>query len=302
MTASAGTWTPSDVTVAYAWLRDGTAIPGATGPCLALTADHVGSNLSVRVFERFSTVDALSNGRAEVVLGRGSFTESFPLFGFDLADYELLFEEKLGLFHQLLAEKPVSWEGTTRPPLRDADVYPKTESGRLTTWVGVGGSPQSVIRTAKYGFGLMLAVIGGSPERFAPYVDLYHRATEQLGTTPGPLGIHSPGFVADTDEEAREIAYGPFKENRDQIGAERGWPPMRRAEFDQEIAHGSLYIGSPETVARKMVRTIRALGVGRFALKYSGGPVPVTARLRAVELFGTKVAPLVREMLAEDEG
>jgi probable LLM family oxidoreductase len=256
----------------------------------------------VRVFERFSTVDALSKGRAEVILGRGSFTESFPLFGFDLQDYEVLFEEKLELFHQLLDEKPVSWEGTTRPPLRNADVYPKTESGRLTTWVGVGGSPQSVIRTAKYGFGLMLAVIGGSPERFAPYVDLYHRATEQLGTTPGPIGIHSPGFVADTDEEAREIAYGPFKENRDQIGAERGWPPMRRAEFDQEIAHGSLYIGSPETVARKMVRTIRALGVGRFALKYSGGPVPVSARLRAVELFGTKVAPLVREMLAEDEG
>src|SRR5690606_33071961 len=184
-----------------------------------------------------------------------------------------------------LDEKPVTWQGTTRPALVNADVYPKTESDRLTTWVGVGGSPQSVIRTAKYGFGLMLAVIGDSPERVEPYVDLYHRATEQLGTTPGPIGIHSPGFVADTDEEAREIAYGPFKENRDQIGAERGWPPMRRAEFDQEIAHGSLYIGSPETVARKMVRTIRALGVGRFALKYSGGPVPVSARLRAVELF-----------------
>src|SRR5690606_10685479 len=122
----------------------------------------------VRVFERFSTVDALSNGRAEVVLGRGSFTESFPLFGFDLADYETLFEEKLELFHALLDEKPVTWQGTTRPPLVEADVYPKTESGRLSTWVGVGGSPQSVIRTAKYGFGLMLAVIGGSPERFAP--------------------------------------------------------------------------------------------------------------------------------------
>ncbi len=267
---------------------------------LASGVTVLSSDDPVRVFERFSTVDALSNGRAEVVLGRGSFTESFPLFGFDLADYEVLFEEKLELFHQLLDEKPVTWQGTTRPALVNADVYPKTESGRLPTWVGVGGSPQSVIRTAKYGFGLMLAVIGGSPERFAPYVDLYHRAAEQLGTTPGPIGIHSPGFVAETDEEAREITFGPFKENRDQIGAERGWPPMRRQEFDAEIAHGSLYVGSPETVARKIAATIRSVGVGRFALKYSNGPAPASARLRAIELYGTKVVPLVREILAEE--
>src|SRR5690554_3082413 len=253
----------------------------------------------VRVFERFSTVDALSSGRAEVILGRGSFTESFPLFGFDLADYETLFEEKLELFHALLDEKPVTWQGTTRAPLVEADVYPKTESGRLSTWVGVGGSPQSVIRTAKYGFGLMLAVIGGSPERFAPYVDLYHRATAEFGTTALPVGIHSPGFIADTDEEARELTFGPFKENRDQIGAERGWPPMQRREFDAEIAQGSLYVGSPETVARKIAATIRTVGVGRFALKYSNGPAPASARLCAVELYGTKVIPMVRELLAD---
>ena len=267
---------------------------------LASGVTVLSSDDPVRVFERFATVDALSNGRAEVVLGRGSFTESFPLFGFDLADYEVLFEEKLDLFHKLLDEKPVTWEGTTRPALTNADVYPKTESGRLKTWVGVGGSPQSVVRTAKYGFGLMLAVIGGSPERFAPYVDLYERATAQFGTTALPVGIHSPGFVADTDEEAREITFGPFKENRDQIGAERGWPPMRREEFDAEIAHGSLYVGSPETVARKIAATIRTVGVGRFALKYSNGPAPASARLRAIELYGTKVVPLVREILAEE--
>ena len=267
---------------------------------LASGVTVLSSDDPVRVFERFSTVDALSNGRAEVVLGRGSFTESFPLFGFDLADYEVLFEEKLDLFHKLLDEKPVTWQGTTRPALHEADVYPKTESGRLTTWVGVGGSPQSVIRTAHYGFGLMLAIIGGDPARFAPYVDLYHRATEQLGTKALPVGMHSPGFVADTDEEARELTYGPFKANRDQIGAERGWPPMQRGEFEAEIAHGSLYVGSPETVARKIAATVRTLGVGRFALKYSNGPAPASARLRAVELYGTKVIPRVRELLADE--
>src|SRR5690348_1415967 len=154
----------------------------------------------VRVFQRFATVDALSNGRAEVILGRGSFTESFPLFGYDLADYDTLFEEKIELFTRLLEEKPVTWSGTMRAPLENADVYPKTESGRLSTWVGVGGSPQSVVRTAYYGLPLMLAIIGGSPERFAPYVDLYQRAAQEFGTVAHPVGMHSPGFVAETDE------------------------------------------------------------------------------------------------------
>src|SRR5689334_4065088 len=173
----------------------------------------------VRVFQRFATVDALSNGRAEVILGRGSFTESFPLFGYDLRDYEILFEEKIDLFHKLLDETPVTWEGTTRAALQDADVFPKTESGRLKTWVGVGGSPQSVIRTAKYGFRLMLAIIGGAPARFAPYVDLYRRAAEQFGTTALPVGVHSPGFIARTDQEAVEQFYPGYKVIRDRIGA-----------------------------------------------------------------------------------
>src|SRR6478735_7469686 len=175
----------------------------------------------VRVYERFATLDAVSDGRAEVILGRGSFTESFPLFGYDLRDYELLFDEKIHLFHRLLDETPVTWEGTTRAALHDADVYPKTESGRLRTWVGVGGSQQSVIRTARYGFGLMLAIIGGSPARFAPYVELYRRAAEQFGTTALPVGVHSPGFIARTDQEAVELFYPGYKVIRDRIGATR---------------------------------------------------------------------------------
>jgi len=252
----------------------------------------------VRVYQRFATVDAISNGRAEVILGRGSFTESFPLFGYDLEDYEVLFEEKLQLFVQLLDEKPVTWSGTTRAALENADVYPKTESGRLTTWVGVGGTPQSVVRTAYYGLPLMLAIIGGSPERFASYVDLYRRAAEQFGNVALPVGMHSPGFIADTDEEAKEVFWPRYKVMRDRIGALRGWPPVKRAEFDAEVAHGSMYVGSPETVAPRIADAVKKLDVGRFDLIYSAGSVPVSARLKTVELYGTKVIPMVRELLA----
>ncbi|MDT5360168.1 MAG: hypothetical protein QOC69_1930 [Mycobacterium sp.] len=252
----------------------------------------------VRVFQRFATVDAISNGRAEVILGRGSFTESFPLFGYDLSDYDVLFDEKLQLFVQLLDEKPVTWSGTTRAALDNADVYPKTESGRLTTWVGVGGSPQSVVRTAYHGLPLMLAIIGGAPERFAPYIDLYRRAADQIGTVAYPVGMHSPGFIADTDEEAKELFYPRYKVTRDRIGALRGWPPLRREEFDADVEHGSMYVGSPETVARRIARTVERLGVGRFDLIYTSGSLPMSARLKAVELYGTKVIPMVRDILA----
>jgi probable LLM family oxidoreductase len=265
---------------------------------LASGVTVLSSDDPVRVFQRFATVDALSGGRAQAILGRGSFTESFPLFGYDMADYDVLFEEKLELFVKLLDEKPVTWSGTTRAPLTDADVFPKTESGRLPTWVGVGGSPQSVVRTARYGLPLMLAIIGGDPARFGPYVELYRRAAEQLGTVAHPVGMHSPGFVADTDEQAREVFYGPYKIMRDRIGALRGWPPLRRAEFLAEVEHGSLYVGSPDTVARKITQAVRKLGVGRFDLIYSAGPQPVAARTRAVELFGAKVMPMVNDMLA----
>ncbi|GAB2870210.1 LLM class flavin-dependent oxidoreductase [Streptomyces mayteni] len=267
---------------------------------LASGVTVLSSDDPVRVFQRFATVDALSSGRAEVILGRGSFTESFPLFGYELKDYDVLFEEKLELFHRLLEETPVTWEGTTRAALRDADVYPKTDSGRLDTWVGVGGTPQSVLRTARYGFRLMLAIIGGAPDRFAPYVDLYRRASEEFGTTARPIGMHSPGFVAATDEEARELFYPGYREIRDRIGGLRGWPRLRREEFDAEVDRGSLYVGSVETVATKIAHAVRVLDAGRFDMIYSAaGTVSASARLRSVELYGSRVIPRVRELLAE---
>lgn len=255
----------------------------------------------VRVFERFATVDAVSNGRASVMLGRGSFTESFPLFGYDLRDYDVLFEEKVGLFAELLKEQPVSWSGTTRASLQEADVFPKTEGGRLDTWVGVGGSPESVVRTARYGFNLMLAIIGGSARRFAPYVDLYKRAAQQLGTTAGLVGVHSPGFIADTDQEARERLFAPFKRNRDRIGAERGWGEFTREKFDFEIEHGALYVGSPETVARKIAKTATLLEIDRFDLIYGHGEQSTADREHSIELYGSQVIPRVRELIAERE-
>jgi probable LLM family oxidoreductase len=255
----------------------------------------------VRVYEKTATLDALSNGRAEVTLGRGSFTESFPLFGFDLADYERLFTEKLDLFAQLRSEGRVRWEGTVRGPL-DAEIHPKTERGHVNAWVGVGGSPESVVRAARYGFPLMLAIIGGAPDRFAPYVDLYHRALAELNPDAEalPIGVHSPGFVWDDDVEAADLLFPHFKANRDRIGAERGWPPATRREYDEEIAHGSLYAGSPETVAQKIAATVRTLGASRFDLKYSNGTMPHEQLMRSIELYGTKVIPRVRELLSSE--
>jgi probable LLM family oxidoreductase len=255
----------------------------------------------VRVFEKFATLDAVSNGRAEIILGRGSFTESFPLFGFDLRDYEKLFEEKIDLLSHLLTEGPVSWSGTVRPPLVDQQVYPKTASGAIRTWVGVGGSPESVVRAAHYGMPLVLAIIGGSPSRFRPYVDLYHRALEQMGKDPSlPVAVHSPGFIAETDEEAAELYWPHHKKMVDRIGAERGWPPTTRERYADEIAEGALHLGSPETVARKIAATVRELGVQRFDLKYSAGELPHEHLMTAIELYGTRVIPRVRELLAQE--
>jgi probable LLM family oxidoreductase len=252
----------------------------------------------IRVFQRFSTVDAASNGRAEVILGRGSFTESFPLFGFDLRQYEELFEEKLGLFVELLKQEPVTWQGKLRAPLQNQRVFPPIEHGTLKTWIGVGGSPESVVRAAHYDLPLMLAIIGGDPKRFAPYVDLYQRAYREFGRTVKPIGVHSPGYVAETDAQAREELFADYKTMRDRIGKERGWPPMGHDEFVREADHGSLYVGSPETVARKIASTVKALGIARFQLKYSAGPLPHENLMRSIELYGRKVVPLVRDMLA----
>ena len=252
----------------------------------------------IRVFQRFSTLDAISNGRAEVILGRGSFIESFPLFGFDLDQYEELFNEKLDLFAAVLTQQPVTWSGALRPPLTNQSVFPKTESGRLTTWIGVGGTPQSAMRAAHYGMPMMLAIIGGDPKRFAPFADLYRRALKEMKKSELPVGVHSHGFVGETDEAARADLFADYKRMRDKIGAERGWPPLTPADFAREIEHGSLYVGSPETVARKIAATVKVLGASRFDLKYSAGPLSHEKMMRSIDLYGRKVIPLVREMLA----
>ena len=254
----------------------------------------------VRVYERFATLDALSHGRAEVVLGRGSFTESFPLFGYDLQDYDALFEEKLALFAALRTSQPVTWKGTLTQDLRDVTLYPPLENGPLPTWIAVGGSPQSVVRAAHYDIPLMLAIIGGPVERFAPFSDLYRRALAEFGHTPdNPVAYHSYGYVAETDEQAREEFFRPYVISTERIGAERGWPAPTKESFLEEVEHGSMAVGSPETVARKIAAGVRALGASRFDLKISTGPLSHGKLMRSIELYGTRVAPLVWDMLAD---
>lgn len=267
---------------------------------------HLGSAVTVlstddpvRVFERFATLDALSGGRAEIILGRGSFTESFPLFGYNLDDYEVLFEEKLELFAEVLKEGPVTWSGTTRAPLDGMRAYPTTQSGRIPTWVGVGGSPQSVVRAARHGFPLVIAIIGGEPLRFQPLVDLYRRALAEFGRPDLPIAVHSPGYIAETDAQALEELWPHYSAMMARIGRERGWSPMSRGQFEAMAGpDGALYAGSPESVAAKIGRVARAFGLSRFDLKYSAGTLPHARLMRSIELYGTAVVPLVRQALS----
>lgn len=252
----------------------------------------------VRVFQRFSTIDAVSNGRAEITVGRGSFTESYPLFGFDLQKYEQLFEERLDLFVRLLDQKPVTWMGETRSSLSQVLVHPPVEKGRLRTWVGVGGSPQSVVRAARHGLPLMLAIIGGPPARFSAYVELYKKSLSELGKPELPIGVHSPGHIAATDDQAKDELWPHYRDMINRIGRERGWSPIGRDHFEREIESGSLYVGSPDTVATKIASTIKTLGIVRFDLKYANGTMPHDALVRSIELYGTEVLPKVRTLLS----
>ena len=255
----------------------------------------------VRVFERFSSLQALSQGRAELTLGRGSFTESFPLFGFNLRDYEVLFEERLDLMARILdadqTGEGVTWSGTTRASLQDQKLYPPTETP-LRAWVAVGGSPESVVRAARHRMPLMLAIIGGAPRRFRPFVDLYERANEQLGHDPLPVGAHFYGFVADSDEEAREKMYPYWDAVQRLVGKDRGWPAPTKHQFLHEIDRGAMHLGSVETVAQKTARSIRQLGLNRFVFKYSNGPIPHEYSMDSIRLIGEQVIPRVREILA----
>jgi probable LLM family oxidoreductase len=252
----------------------------------------------VRLYTDFATLDAVSGGRAQLIVGRGSLTESFPLFGYDLADYEDLFEEKLDLLTRLLREQPVTWSGAFRTPLTDQLLSPPIPDGHIPTWVGVGGSPQSVLRAARFGLPLMLAIIAGSPARFAPYVELYQRALEQYGRPELPVGLHSLGFVAPTDEEAIEIQWPYYQEQFEWAARERGWRPPTYEQFLAEVDHGSMYVGSPETVANRIAAVVRTLGLSRFDLLYALGRVPHEQRMATIELYGREVIPRVRELLA----
>jgi probable LLM family oxidoreductase len=276
------------------------AIAGRTSRIrLGSAVTVLSSDDPVRVFQRFSTLNAVSGGRAEVILGRGSFSESYALFGYDMANYDVLFEEKLDLFAKLVRHDKVTWQGTTRAALKDQRVYPPLGAEGLTTWVGVGGSPESVVRVVRQDLQLMLAIIGGDPRRFVPYVDLYHRAVKQLDRVARPVGVHSPGFVAATDEAAQEQLWPHYQAMFGQIGRERGWPPVTKERYLDEVRNGSLYVGSPDTVARKIASTVKALGLARFDMKYATGPQPHDQLMEGIRLYGEKVIPMVREMLAE---
>ncbi len=253
----------------------------------------------VRVYQGFATVDGLSNGRAEITAGRGSFTESFPLFGYELNNYGRLFEEKLQLLVKILDEKAITWSGDLRAPLHNQEIYPKTERGRIPLRVGVGGSPESVVRAARLGIPMALAIIGGDPARFAPFAELYKDSLAKLGKEELPISIHSPGHIAETDEEAVEDQWPHYQTSFGRIGRERGWGVIDKGHFIHEVRQGSLYVGSPETVARKIAYAIRSVGAQRFDMKYATGPMPHAKLMKSIELYATKVIPMVRELLAE---
>lgn len=251
----------------------------------------------VRVYQRFATLDLISRGRAEVVVGRGSAIEAFPLFGFDLNDYDALFAEKLELLMQVRDQEYVTWSGKFRPPIDNQPVYPRALQKKLPIWVGVGGTPASFIRAGTLGLPLMVAVIGGETARFRPLVDLYREAGRRAGFSPDQLkvGLHSPGYVAETNEQAVANYYPGYAELWTKLGRERGWPPVTRSQFNALMApEGVLVVGGPEQVAEKLARHSEALGgVDRFTFQMDNAGLSHQQLLQSIELIGTKVIPLV---------
>jgi probable LLM family oxidoreductase len=249
----------------------------------------------VRTYQDFATLDLVSNGRAELLVGRGSFIESFPIFGYSLSDYDELFAEKLDLLLQIRDRERVTWSGKFRPPLADQPIYPRHE--QLPIWVAVGGTPASIARAGRLGLPVALAIIGGDPSRFAVFADLHRRTLVESGYDPAdaPLAVHAHGYVADDNEKAAEEFYPSYAVAMTQLGRERGWGPMTRQHYDiMRGEGGSLVMGDPETVARKIIHLRDVLGINRFMLHISVGTLPHHQVLRSIELLGTKVAPLVR--------
>ncbi|MGB1778672.1 MAG: LLM class flavin-dependent oxidoreductase [Longimicrobiales bacterium] len=258
----------------------------------------------VRVFQDFATLDLISGGRAEIIAGRGSFTESFPLFGQDLSDYDELFSEKLQLLLELRDEEVVSWQGHHRPSIDRRGVYPRPVQNPLPLWVGVGGNPPSVVRAASLGLPMALAIIGGMPERFSPFIDLYREAAQRAGHDPStlPVSINSHGFLADDGDEAADLAWPGFSEAMNRIGRERGWPPQSRAHFDQERQlRGAMVLGSPDEVIEKILFQHEIFGHQRVLIQLTVGPMDHDRVLRAIELLGTVVAPAVRDAVTTRE-
>lgn len=255
----------------------------------------------VRVFQDFSTLDLLSNGRAEITAGRGSFIESYPLFGQDLDDYNDLFAEKLALLLALRDREKITWTGKHRPSIDDRGVYPRPLQQPLPVWIAVGGTPQSVVRAGTLGLPLAIAIIGGMPERFRPFVQLYREAAQQAGHDPATLkvSINSHGFIADTVEHAVSLAYGPYIDTMSRIGRERGWPMPTRQQFDLERSpRGAMLLGSPQEIIDKILFEHELFGMHRMLIQFSVGPMPHKDMLRCIELYGTVVAPAVRKALA----
>jgi len=251
----------------------------------------------VRVYQRFATIDALSNGRAEITAGRGSFIESFPLFGYKLSDYSALFEEKLELLVEILKEHAVTWSGTMRAPLINQEIYPKTERGSIPLRVGVGGTPESVVRAARVNAKLAIAIIGGDPARFKPFADLYRSSMQEFGHQVLPISIHSPGHIAASQEIAIEELWPHYQVMFGRIGRERGWGQVTREHFINEVKYGSFYVGNPEQVARKIAYAMKSLGAQRFDFKYPNGPMAHGKLMSSIELYAKEVIPMVRENL-----
>ena len=258
----------------------------------------------VRVFQNFATLDLISQGRAEMVVGRGSFVDSFPLFGFRLEDYDSLFAEKLDLLLKIRDNEHVTWSGKHRPALTGQGVYPRPVQNPLPIWLGVGGTPGSFVRAGALGLPLMVAIIGGQTHRFRPLVDLYWDAGRRAGHSPDRLkvGVHSLGYVAESTQEAADDFFPGYARAFTDVGKERGWPPVTRADFDaQRGPRGALLIGSPDEVVEKIIRHSEALGgVSRFTFQMNAASLPHAKLMRAIELLGTRVAPALRKELAVD--